>query len=209
MFGNLTTDQRGTGFPRRVDYPTIANAAGGDGTDIGAVEFGGSLVPLSVSRKMHGASAFDVNLPLSGTAGIECRSGGASDQHQLIMNFPGPVTMMEATVTSGVGSVGSFTVIGAQITVNLINVVNAQTMTTTLIGVNNGTNSGNVNIPMSLLLGDTNGDGSVNAGDALQTRSRAGQATDPTNFRSDVNLDGFVNSGDTTVVRARSGTALP
>ncbi len=62
---------------------------------------------------------------------------------------------------------------------------------------------------MGVLLGDTNGDGFVNAGDAVQTRSRAGQGTNATNFRSDVNADGFVNSGDTTVVRARSGTALP
>ncbi len=49
----------------------------------------------------------------------------------------------------------------------------------------------------------------VNAGDALQTRNRSGQATDTTNFRSDVNADGFVNSGDTTAVRARSGATLP
>ena len=33
-----TTDQRGTGFPRISDSPTIANAAGGDGSDIGAFE---------------------------------------------------------------------------------------------------------------------------------------------------------------------------
>ena len=34
----LTTDQRGTGFPRTVDKSGIANATGGDGTDIGAFE---------------------------------------------------------------------------------------------------------------------------------------------------------------------------
>ena len=62
---------------------------------------------------------------------------------------------------------------------------------------------------LGVLVGDTNGDGFVNAGDALQTRNRSGQATDATNFRSDVNADGFVNSGDTTAVRARSGTFLP
>ncbi len=62
---------------------------------------------------------------------------------------------------------------------------------------------------MGLLVGDTNGDGFVNTGDALQTRNRSGQATDATNFRSDVNTDGVVNSGDTTAVRSRSGTALP
>jgi CSLREA domain-containing protein len=36
--GNLTTDQRGTGFKRAFDDTSIANAAGGDGTDIGAFE---------------------------------------------------------------------------------------------------------------------------------------------------------------------------
>jgi hypothetical protein len=35
----LTTDQRGAGFPRTADYSSVPNAAGGDGTDIGAVEF--------------------------------------------------------------------------------------------------------------------------------------------------------------------------
>ena len=34
----LTTDQRGTGFPRTFDDPAIPNAGGGDGTDIGAFE---------------------------------------------------------------------------------------------------------------------------------------------------------------------------
>jgi len=34
----LTTDQRGTGFPRVHDNGAIANAAGGNGTDIGAFE---------------------------------------------------------------------------------------------------------------------------------------------------------------------------
>jgi serine protease AprX len=36
--GNLTTDQRGSGFPRVFDNPSIGNASGGDGTDMGAFE---------------------------------------------------------------------------------------------------------------------------------------------------------------------------
>ena len=39
LTGNLTTDQRGAGFPRTVDK-SVANANGGDGTDIGAFELG-------------------------------------------------------------------------------------------------------------------------------------------------------------------------
>jgi CSLREA domain-containing protein len=38
LTGDLTVDQRGTGFPRTFDDTSIANAAGGDGTDIGAFE---------------------------------------------------------------------------------------------------------------------------------------------------------------------------
>ncbi|MCA1817405.1 MAG: hypothetical protein LC746_13625, partial [Acidobacteria bacterium] len=38
LTGALTTDQRGAGFPRTFDDPGNPNAAGGDGTDIGAFE---------------------------------------------------------------------------------------------------------------------------------------------------------------------------
>ena len=38
LTGDLTADQRGTGFPRAFDDTSITNAAGGDGTDIGAFE---------------------------------------------------------------------------------------------------------------------------------------------------------------------------
>ena len=62
---------------------------------------------------------------------------------------------------------------------------------------------------MGMLIGDTNGDGVVNAGDTTQTRSRSGQTTDATNFRSDVNSDGTINSGDEIAVRSRSGMFLP
>jgi hypothetical protein len=38
LSGNLTIDQRGSGFPRIFEDSAIGNAAGGDGTDIGAFE---------------------------------------------------------------------------------------------------------------------------------------------------------------------------
>ena len=40
----LATDQRGTGFVRKFDDSAVANAAGGDGTDIGAFELQAPLV---------------------------------------------------------------------------------------------------------------------------------------------------------------------
>ena len=113
-------------------------------------------------------------------------------------------------MTSGTGTVGSVAGNGTPaITVDLNGVTNAQRITVTLHNVNDGVNTGDVPISMGALEGDANGDGFVNAGDAVQTRNRSGQTTDATNFRSDVNADGVVNSGDTVIVRARSGTALP
>ncbi len=162
---------------------------------------------IAVSRKVHGAmGSGDINLPLTGNLGVEPRTGGASGDHQIVVTFPAPVTLSQAQVTFGIGSVSSLSVIGSEVTINLTGVANAQTVTVTLFAVNNATD---VALPMSVLLGDTNTDRVVNSGDVLQTRSRSGQAIDAANFRSDVNADGFVNSGDTTVVRSRSGTSLP
>ena len=108
--------------------------------------------------------------------------------------------------SGGVSNGGVVTVAGNVVTIPLTNVANAQTINVSLNNVNGSTN---MTIPLSLLIGDTNGDGFVDVGDSLQTRNRSGQTTDATNFRSDVNVDGVINSGDTTIVRARSGTALP
>ena len=70
----------------------------------------------AVSRKTHGvAGDFDVPLPLTGSAGIECRRGSGAnlDEHQMIVTFVNPVTVGSASATSGIGSVGSFSVSGA------------------------------------------------------------------------------------------------
>jgi hypothetical protein len=117
---------------------------------------------------------YDIDLPLTGGAGIECRFG-PSNSHQAIMNFPGPVTVTNASVRTGTGSVSSFAVNGSQVSVNLTAVTNAQTIVVTLSGVSNGTLTGNVNIPIRFLLGDTTGNGSVTSSDISQTKSNSSQ----------------------------------
>ena len=170
---------------------------------------------------MHGAAGpFDIPLSVTTPVGVECRSGGATGDYQIVLTFAAPVTVAgnpQAQITSGIGQIGTggtsnggvVSVNGAIVTVSLTNVANAQRITLTLFGASDGANTNNVTVSIGVLLGDTNGDGFVNAGDAGQTRSRAGQGTNATNFRSDVNADGVINSGDTTVVRAKSGTFLP
>src|SRR3984893_9797183 len=60
----------------------------------------------AVSRKTHGAAGtFDVELPLSGSVGIECRSGGAGGNHTFVFTFTNNVVSGNAAVTSGVGTV--------------------------------------------------------------------------------------------------------
>ena len=62
---------------------------------------------------------------------------------------------------------------------------------------------------MGVLVGDTTGNGSVNASDVSQTKLKAGQTIDVTNFRNDVTVNGSINASDVSFVKARAGTSLP
>ena len=171
----------------------------------------GCVAPVSaVSRKVHGpAGPFDINLPLIGAPGIECRTGGPNGQHQVVVTFATPVSVSSASVTSGIGSVSSTTVSNNQIFVNLTGVANEQTIAITLVGVNNGNGPGNVTIPMGVLLGDTTANRAVNSSDVSQTKSQSGHVIGAGNFRTDVSINGSINSTDTSLVKSKSGTALP
>ncbi len=180
-------------------------------SDIGAVEFNGTLAPVSAgSIKTHGATgAFTVDLPLTGAAGVECRSGGANGDHQLVIPFATPVTVGGASVSSGTGSVDSFTVTGSQVTVNLTGVTNAQQITVMLSNVSDGVNTNSANILMRALLGDTSGNSAVNASDVTQAKQQVGQPVTTSNFRRDVSANGIINASDVTIIKSRVGTGIP
>jgi len=164
----------------------------------------------AVSRKTHGsAGTFDIDLPLTGNIGIECRSGGAANNYQMIISFANSVTVESASVTSGTGSVSSFSVSGSQVTVDLTGVTNVQRITVTLHNVNDGMHSGDVPLSMGVLVGDVNGNAIVNASDVSLTKSQVGQPVSSSNFREDVNANGLINSVDVAQVKANVGTALP
>ena len=162
------------------------------------------------SRKVHGgAGTFDIDLMPFSPAGIECRSGGASGIYQMIVQFANPVTVGGASLVGGSGSVSGFSVSGATVTVNLMNITNAQTIFMKLTGVSDGTLSGDVPVAMSVLIGDTSGNGSVTATDVTQTKLQSGQAVSASNFREDVIVNGSINGTDVSSVKSSSGTALP
>jgi len=178
-------------------------------------------VSSAVSRKTHGAAGdFDIALPLTGTPGIECRTGGASNDYTMVVTFGSPVTVNgspQAQVTSGsavigtggVSNGGAVTVAGAVVTIPLTSVTNIQTIAVTLRSVSDGANSGNVVIPMSVLVADTNANAAVNASDLTQVKVSSGAVVGAGNFRRDVNANGSINAGDVTIVKLRSGTSLP
>jgi hypothetical protein len=164
----------------------------------------------AVSRKVHGnAGTFDIGLPLAGTPGIECRTGGATNDYQIVVTFGGPVTFSNAQVTKGTGSVSSTSTNGSQVFINLTGVTNAQTIQVTLLGVNDGTSTVNVTIPMSILLGDVNGNGVVSNGDVSLVQAQVAQKVTSFNFREDVNANGILSNGDVSIARAQVGQTLP
>jgi sugar lactone lactonase YvrE len=162
----------------------------------------------AVSRKMHGnAGIFDIDLPQNGPVGIECRSGGATNDYTMVLSFVNNVSVEAAAVTAGTGNVNNFVVTGNETTINLTGVANAQTVTITLTGVNDGAKTGYAAVPMSILVGDVIGNGIVNSSDVAQIRGQVGQAVTSANFRSDVIVNGLLNSSDIILAKSHSGSS--
>lgn len=207
----LTSDQIENRRP--MDLPP-ANASGGDGADIGALErqsLASPTVVSAVSRKVHGiAGTLDIALPLTGPAGVECRQGGAGSSHQVVLTFAATVTVKGASIMSIDGMAGATrSVNGPIVTLDLTAVANAQTLGITLTGVNDGSSTSDVFIPMGVLLGDSNNSGSVSASDIGQVKSASGQSLTASNFRADVTGNGTITASDIGLVKSKSGTQLP
>ena len=68
-----------------------------------------------VSRKLHSGAPFDINLPLTGNPGIECRSGGATNDYQVVFTFPTAVSFNSAAVIAAAGSVSRYLAAAEQV----------------------------------------------------------------------------------------------
>jgi bacillolysin len=172
-------------------------------------------IPRITSRKTHSTfGAFDIDLPLSGTPGIECRRGGGAngDTHQVVFHFAQPATFTGASATPAAGKtaqVDTTTSDGTEVTVNLKNVSNAQTLTVTLLGANAGAGSTNITVPMSVLAGDVNAVNGVTGVDVNLCKTQVGADISLTNFRDDINASGAITGIDVNLIKVQVGSTLP
>ncbi|HEX8279891.1 MAG TPA: dockerin type I domain-containing protein [Chthoniobacterales bacterium] len=160
------------------------------------------------SQQSHAGTIYEIALPLAGEPAVECRRGSAPGEYTLVLRFNNELIAAKAAMTSGGGAVSGAYVSQNSLVVPLTGIANEQTITLITHDVSDtlGQTLPASAISMRVLVGDVNGDGSVNSGDALQTRNRSGQSASAINFRSDVNTDGTINGGDALLVRARSGS---
>jgi hypothetical protein len=164
-----------------------------------------------VSRKVHGsAGTFDINLPLTGPRGVECRSPGQTGtpgvDYKLVFSFSAPVTSCGTASTGSVSNGPN----PNQCTVNLTGVPNAQYLTVTLTGLNvlsscAGPFTGNVSGTMGLLIGDVSANGVVTNTDVGAVKAQVDPTTpvSQANFRNDVSANGFVTNTDVGTTKAQ------
>ena len=221
---NANAIRFGTSYNFRFDSdraPTTANAT------IGFFKTGNPIMvgvqvptpdpctPLQVtsaaSRKTHGsAGAFDINMPLTGEPGVECRNSGGN--HTLVVSFSNMMVSGDASVTSGTGSVaGAPAFSGNTMTIQLTGVADTQKITVTLSNVKDSFAQvlPDTAVSMNILRGDATGNKTVNASDVSVVKSQAGQSITGANFREDVTADGSISSSDISLSKSMLGHGLP
>lgn len=167
----------------------------------------------AVSRKTHGdAGTFDILLPLSGEPGIECRRGQGpdADQHQVVVTFAAPATVNSATCDGKPATTASA---GNDVIVSCSGVPNQKVIDIALSGVTVGSVSGDLSIPMGVLLGDVDASRRVDSADVTAVRQQALQSLTavPPTFRDDIDVSGRIDSNDVTIARQEAAAlkALP
>ena len=168
----------------------------------------------AASRKKHGnAGTFDIDLPLTGTPGVECRQGALGTATSIVFTFSDTVNSVDSTSTS-CGRVISTQASGSTVTVLLKDIQSScdgSEVTVTLTRVNGDSGTlASAAVTFGQLAGDINGDGTVDGNDLQSVRmnSGAGLVTDA-NFRNDVSGDGKVNHADISLTKAARGNSLP
>lgn len=160
----------------------------------------------AASRLTHGAAgAFDVNMPLTGVSGVECRS---ATTYNAVFTFDAPVTSGEVTVTGGTATVGAITFSGNSMTAQLTGVTTAEIVTLHTQNIN-GDGQPHGDVPFGFLVADADASRLVAKPDQTLVQGQVNQPVTGANFREDLNADGRIKSGDTNLVKTNKGHSIP
>lgn len=186
-------------------------AAGQAGTILRTTN-GGAADSLALVSAASRRGPFEIDLPLSGSPGIECR---ISNNHHLtiVFTFDHAVTSVE----SGAATCGRF----GDLQVNLENPdqvlatynsgpCNGEQVTLSLHNIQDedGDSLADASVTIGLLVGDVTGDGSVDEADVQATEMALGQTTNESNFRADIDTSGAIDRNDARIVRRKGGSVL-
>jgi hypothetical protein len=159
----------------------------------------------ATSRISHGpAGDHDVQLPLKGGSGVECRS--VQNGLTVVLTFSQRLSPgAKVIVTAGKAKAAAAVVAANVVSVKLTDLVDADTITLSVSRIANldHDSARRQTVTLRTLLGDVNGDGRVNARDSDLVRLAAKKTTkvNNANFRADLNIDGVISSADTTKSR--------
>jgi hypothetical protein len=212
---------------------TVTDSNGKTSTNLAqqVIEVTGGVPPLNgaVSRRVHSSTpgattpTFDINLPLTGTHGIECRSGA----HNVVVAFQEVLSSVSSVTASAVtaGNVtttlspsGNIVLDSQSHKTNQYNITfptgpavpNASHVSIILHGVTDAAgNTGDITIPMDVLLGDVTANGKVDGNDVSTVQGQVRAALSSSNFRDDVTANGKIDGNDVSTTQGGVRTRLP
>ena len=164
------------------------------------------------SRATHGAvpqeRAVDHLQAINASPTVESRVSGAG--HQIVFQFSGNVSVAgtASVVDANNQPAGSATPtpVANEVLVSVTGVADGARVRVKLDGVNG---SLNVSAPLVFLIGDADGNRSVNSIDRDAIKARAGQLANSGNQQYDINRSGRITAADIAAAKARNGRAAP
>ena len=160
----------------------------------------------AASRLTHGgAGTFDVNMPLTGISGVECRS---ATTYNAIFTFDSPVTSGEVTVSSGTATVGAITFNGNSMTAQLTGVTTAEVVTLHTQNIN-GDGQPHGDVPFGFLVADADANRVVAKSDQTLVQGQLNQPVTSANFREDLTADGRIRNSDVNLVKVNKNHSIP
>jgi hypothetical protein len=160
----------------------------------------------AASRLTHrAAGTFDVNMPLTGVSGVECRS---ATTYNAVFTFDAPVTSGEVTVTGGTATVGAITFNGNSMTAQLTGVTTAEVVTLHTQNIN-GDGQAHGDVLFGFLVGDSDANRVVGKPDQTLVQGQLNQPVTSANFREDLTADGRIRNSDANLVKVNKNHSIP